>query len=183
MRRALEGRDAAYWAFWADTLPILRRRHPSVVAKALRRVQSASLEGPDEATLNLAELAKAATRLQEAGFALPTWDALADGGRPPPALVERALGEPLRGWQRAAAACLDASACTSLLSDLDTASRACMLSPAGPGGSRALTALSHSSGVPTLELVFPRCVTQTPAAARANRDTAVPVWRCTRCLG
>ncbi|OLP82561.1 hypothetical protein AK812_SmicGene36766 [Symbiodinium microadriaticum] len=44
-------------------------------------------------------------------------------------------------WQRAAAACLDASACTSLLSDLDPASRALMLSQAGPGGSRALTAL------------------------------------------
>ena len=128
LRRALEGRDAAYWASWADTLPILRQRHPSVVAEALRRVQSASVEGPDEATPDLAELAKAATRLQEAGFALPTWDALADGGRPPPALVERTLGEPLRGWQPAAAACWDASACTSLLSDLDTALRALMLS-------------------------------------------------------
>ena len=82
-----------------NALPILHQRHPSVVAEVLRRVQSASLEGPDEATPNLAELAKAATRLQEAGFALPDWDALADGGRPPPALVERALGEPLRGWQ------------------------------------------------------------------------------------
>ena len=92
------------------------------MADVFRRVQSASPEGPDEKTSNLAELAKAATRLQEAGFALPTWDALADGERPLPALVERTLGEPLRGWQRAAAACLDASACTSFLSDLDPAS-------------------------------------------------------------
>ena len=141
LRRAQEGRDAAYWASWADTLPVLHQSHPTVVAEVLRRVQSASLEGPDETTPDLAELAKAATRLQEAGFALPTWDALAVGGRPPPALVERTLGEPLRGWQRAAAACLDASACTSLLSDLDPASRPLMLSQAGPGGSRALTAL------------------------------------------
>ncbi|CAE7943831.1 slc38a7, partial [Symbiodinium necroappetens] len=141
LRRAPEGRDAAYWASWADTLPILHQRHPSVVAEAIRRVQLSSLEGTDEATPNLAELAKAAVRLQEAGFALPAWDELADGGHPPPALVERTLGEPLRGWQRAAAACLDASACTSLLSDLDPASRALMLFQAGPGGSRALTAL------------------------------------------
>ena len=81
--------------------------------------QLSGLEGPDEATPNLAELAKTAAQLQEAGFALPTWDELANGGRPPPALVERALGELLRGWQRAAAACLDASACTRFLSDLD----------------------------------------------------------------
>ena len=111
LRRALEGRGAAYWASWADTLPVLHQRHLSVVAEALRRAQLSGLEGPDEATPNLAELAKTAAQLQEAGFALPTWDELANGGRPPPALVELALGEPLRGWQRAAAACLDASAC------------------------------------------------------------------------
>ena len=40
-----------------------------------------------------------------------------------------------------ATACLDAAACDSLLSDLDQASRALLLSQAGPGGSRALTVL------------------------------------------
>ena len=32
---------------------------------------------------------------QEAGFALPTRDKLADGGRPPPAFVERSRTHPL----------------------------------------------------------------------------------------
>ena len=67
LRRAQEGRDAAYWASWADTLPILHQHHPSVVAEVLRRVQSASLEGPDEATPNLAELAKAARGCRKPG--------------------------------------------------------------------------------------------------------------------
>ena len=46
----------------------------------------------------------AASQIQEAGFALPKWDKLAEGRLLPPALVERAFGEPLRGWQRAATA-------------------------------------------------------------------------------
>ena len=55
------------------------------------RVQLSGLEGTDEATPNLAELAKPAAQLQEAGFALPTWDELADGGRPPPRLLSAPL--------------------------------------------------------------------------------------------
>ena len=53
--------------------------------------------------------------------------------------AERDHGDTLRGWQRAAAACLDKSACVYF--DLDPASRALMLSQAGPGGSLAITAL------------------------------------------
>ena len=47
----------------------------------------------------------------------------------------RNFGDPLRGWQSAATACLDAAACESLLSDFDPASHALLLSQAGPGGS------------------------------------------------
>ena len=55
--------------------------------------------------------------------------------------ISRNFGDPLRGWQRAATSCLDTAACEGLLSDLDPASRALLLSQAGPGGSRAITAL------------------------------------------
>ena len=77
-----------------------------VVAGIIHRVQLLNAGGTDEAARSLAELATAAAQLQEAGFALPPWDKLAEGGRPPPAFVERTPKEPLRGWQRAAAACL-----------------------------------------------------------------------------
>ena len=63
------------------------------------------------------------------------------GGAPPLEHSQRVLGDHLRGWQRAATACLDRSACASLFSDLDAASRALVLSQAGPGGSRAVTVL------------------------------------------
>ncbi|CAE7036205.1 unnamed protein product [Symbiodinium sp. KB8] len=149
-------------------------RRPSPAHALLRRVGRHGEVYPDGTA------AAPPTQLQEAGFALPTWDELADGGRPPPALVERTLGEPLRGWQQAAAACLDASACTSILSDFHPASRALMLSQSGPGSSRAAcpNRTSHGPGFQTLELVLPSRVAQTLVAAHANRAMALPVWRC-----
>ena len=81
--------------------------------------------------------------LQQAGFDAPPWRQLLQVSRPEEAAA-RNFGDPLRGWQRAATASLDASACESLLSDLDPASRALLLSQAGPGGSRAITTLPTS---------------------------------------
>ena len=91
------------------------------------------------ATNGVAELLQAAMRLNEASYMVPGWDALLAGGEPPREPAERDHGDTLRGWQRAAAACLDKSACVYF--DLDPASRALMLSQAGPGGSLAITAL------------------------------------------
>ena len=45
--------------------------------------------------------------------------------RPPAAPEPRTHGDTLRGWQRTNVACQDRTACESLLSDLDPASRAC----------------------------------------------------------
>ena len=72
---------------------------------------------------------------------MPPWESLLGGQRPPAAPEPRTHGDTLRGWQRAAVACQDRTACESLLSDLDPASRALLLSQAGPGGPRAVTAL------------------------------------------
>ena len=55
------------------------------------------------------------------------------------ASVEREFGEPLRGWQRLAAAAGDERALELHLSHLDAASRALLLSQAGPHAARALT--------------------------------------------
>ena len=76
-------------------------------------------------------------------FDAPPWQQLAANSRPSEVAV-RNFGGPLRGWQRAATACLDAAACESLLSELDMASRALLLSQAGLGGSRAIKALPTS---------------------------------------
>ena len=143
LRSAEAGRCAAYWASWADTLPTLQDRVPELVAAAYPLAGNA---GAVPATSGvghkrLAELLQAATFLNEAGYVVPGWDALLAGGEPPREPAERDHGDTLRGWQRTAAACLDKSACASLYSDLDPASRALMLSQAGPGGSLAITVL------------------------------------------
>ena len=99
-------------------------------------------EGDGRAAPSVVELTQAVESLRECGFEAPSWDRLVEGGkRPPGAANERVPGESLRGWQRSAAASLDASACAGLFLDLDPASRALMLSQAGPCGARALTAL------------------------------------------
>ena len=74
-----------------------------------------------------------AARLQRAGFDAPTWHQLIETTRPEEPAVHN-FGDPLRGWQRAATASLDAAACESLLSDLDPALRTLLLSQAGLGG-------------------------------------------------
>eukprot|EP00439_Symbiodinium_sp_Y106_P074438 s2561_g14.t1 len=83
LRPATEGRNAVHWAARADTPPILRQRHPRVVAETIHRMQSLNAGGTDEAARSLAELTTAAAQLQEAGFALPPWDKLAVSGRLP----------------------------------------------------------------------------------------------------
>ena len=60
------------------------------------------------------------------------------------ASVEREFGEPSRGWQRLAAAAGDERALELHLSHLDAASRALLLSQAGPHVARSLTVLPTS---------------------------------------
>ena len=69
------------------------------------------------------------------------------------ASVEREFGEPLRGWQRLAAAAGDERALELHLSHLDAASRALLLSQAGPHAARALTVLPTS---PELAVASPQ---------------------------
>ena len=122
LRAAKAGRCAAYWASWAHTLPTLQARVPELVAAAY------PLAGNDgvPATSSVAKLLQAAARLprHRAG----TCSSLA-GNR--------------RGSLTSATMVIscDKSACASLYSHLDPASRALMLSQAGPGGSLAITVL------------------------------------------
>ena len=89
--------------FCASATQVLWRN----VAEALRRMQFflQPIGGTGGATRSPAELATAVAQLQGAGSVLPTLDRLAEGGRPPLAFVEHVPGQPLRGWQRASAAC------------------------------------------------------------------------------
>ena len=135
LRSAAPSRAAAYWASWADAMPVIGERHPRVLARMLMGL--ADPRGASAApSTRAAAQAEAALRL--AGFHAPPWTALADGLATGEASH---FGDAARGWQQAACASLDQRALETLLSDLDGASRALLLSQAGPGGSLALTAL------------------------------------------
>ena len=82
----------------------------------------------------------AANILTQAGFEPPEWARLAEGARPEQP-AERELGEPLRGWQREASKARDQQEFLTLFTNLDQASRALLLSQAGPHGGRVLTTL------------------------------------------
>ena len=77
LRSAVRVAPAAYWASWADTLPMIVKRSPHQAQKILECLASA----PQGC---LGELSQSATLLDAEGFdSRPTWNALASGTRPP----------------------------------------------------------------------------------------------------
>ena len=137
LRSAVQSRHAAHWASWADSLPVIRQRHPALLARILPSMGPRNSARP---AIVGAPLLCAAT-LRHAGYAAPSWESLAEGAR---AEAQPLFGDYARGWQRAACAPLDKLALETLLSDLDPASRALLLSQGGPGGPVVLTGLPLS---------------------------------------
>ena len=130
LRSAAEAAQSAWWASWFDSLPAIRVRAPDV---AERLVQGLEAQGGSEPP-SLVSARTAAALLRGRVFEVPPWDSFSPV---PPGDGER--DDPLRGWQRRAAMVCDERALEMHLSDLDTASRALVLSQAGPHAGRALT--------------------------------------------
>jgi len=97
LRSAARTAPAAYWASWADALPMISERVPSVAAAATARLAEAN---PDSDSPNCtAEANAAALLLSREGFVQrPGWDALLQGTRPP-AHLGAEPGEWAHGWQ------------------------------------------------------------------------------------
>ena len=87
----------AYWASWADCIPMIFNRHPDVANLFVHE-----LEGTREGALGAAAEAKRAVT-GVLGFDPPTWEDLAHGARPPPAEPEDMEPWSGRGWQHVAA--------------------------------------------------------------------------------
>ena len=124
-------RHAAYWASWADTVGALREFHPQMLGEAAAMPPSTR------------QAAYAADWLRSQGFAAPTWASLLDGAAPPHG-ADADEGGPVamqKGWQRCAGAAVEKRALEMFFSDLDSASRAQLLSQCGPGASCAMTVL------------------------------------------
>ena len=95
LRCAQRTRPAAYWAAWADALPTLRQRFPTLTAAYV-----AELETGCTGRQCLTEVLSSAQTLQREGFVPPGYVALAEGAKPEgPAQEEVDPGEWRHGWQ------------------------------------------------------------------------------------
>ena len=134
---AVRIREAAHWASWADSLEMIRNRHPTVAASILRGLT----DSPEQSfeALRICELF-----LDERQFTLPTWEALA-GGERPAGEDEDEPGQPKHGWQREAARCAEASFLeNSVWPSLTDSDRALWRSQRGPLASAVFTAFPTS---------------------------------------
>ena len=137
VRSAVDAAPAAYWASWADCLPTIRARAPLAADRLVRALQSSTETVPP-----LTAARHAAASLREQGYDAPAWDALLQAR---PGQEEREFGEFLRGWQHRAALASDERALDLHLSHTDAASRALLLSQAGPHAAHAFTVFPTSA--------------------------------------
>jgi hypothetical protein len=81
LRSAVRLAPAAYWASWADALPLLHRRLPQAAARLLQQLQA----GASSTTECLQQAAASAQALAAAGFEPPPWQELTGSEAAPPA--------------------------------------------------------------------------------------------------
>ena len=117
----------------------LRESHPGTLANLVQPFTDLSVPNTPPSARE-AEHAAESLRLQ--GFQTPTWAALVDGAEAGPfAGDDDPSPKVRRGWQRSAGAAVDKRVFEVLFAELDSASRALLLSQSGAGASCALTVL------------------------------------------
>ena len=86
LRSATRMAQAAYWASWADCLPMIRQRHPAIANHLL---QALALPAGSEALATcLQEARRAREQLMHEGFGeCPTWARVMAGERPDPRIM------------------------------------------------------------------------------------------------
>ncbi|CAK0827030.1 unnamed protein product, partial [Prorocentrum cordatum] len=93
LRSAARTAECAYWASWADALPMLRQRNPTAATELTAALRAGT--GAAASCLQEAERARAAAARD--GFATcPTWPEVWDGARPEQ--TEPEPGEWKHGW-------------------------------------------------------------------------------------
>ena len=129
-------RSAASFASWADSLRMVRKRHPIIAESMIRHLEVGGVPC-FQAARHCREV------VEEAGLVLPSWTELSLS--PPPAEAEPEPNQPQHSWQQKATRQLE----TRFVSDvvwpgLSDARRALLRSQHGPLASAALTALPSS---------------------------------------
>ena len=142
LRDALRVATPAYWASWADCMPMIFKRHAHVANFFMHELDGA----PGGALGAAAEARRAVTGVL--GFDPPTWEALAAGARPTTMEFEEMEPGGGRGWQHAAASKVEHQHREELFVHMRPSHKAQVRSQAGPGAGMALSAapneLSHT---------------------------------------
>ena len=123
LRCAARMAPAAWWASWADCLPMLRERAPALTADICRALDAGAAGLPP----GLRQAAEARRQLAQEGYETPTWTALALGARPPPT-QDREMGEWAHGWQFWAARARDDRAREGIMQRMQAPERALLRS-------------------------------------------------------
>ena len=135
LRSAQRTRIPAFWASWADSLAMIRQRHPDVAVQLFHQ-----LEGhPDTPCLQAA--ADAARSLHGVRGFIPSWEALSHGVRPEPLQPDEfEPGCQRGGWQHEAASRVEVQfRDENLFNRMDNASKAFVRSQGGVGAGLAFS--------------------------------------------
>ena len=136
LRSAQRTHPSAYWAGWADSLHMVQKRHPGVVAHLLTH-----LEGVPVAQ-SLTSASPAARSLAGVhGFDIPAWRSLAAGVHPPPRDPEdHEPGSPRQGWQHEASSRVEQQfRALDLFPRLTDTEKTMLRSQSGPGAGAFLS--------------------------------------------
>ena len=168
LRSALRMAPAAFWASWADALPMLQQRLPELTRQVLH-----VLEGPAFGCLG--ELQEATERLDRCGFVdRPNWEALRRGLRPRPPAAAVEPGEWQHGWQYYASSSLEHHYReTVVLAQSCAADQAHLRSHSGPCASLVLCGMSNITRVRSETAHFLNCRVGTVAPPVDNHGGEV----------
>ena len=136
---------SAWWASWADTLPMFHARHPDVATMILHGLNH---EAQEPNVRGVVDAVRMLTGVE--GFEPPSWEALLDGARPPPRDPEdHEPGGTRGGWQHEAASRVERNfRDRRLMLVMSRSDQALLRSQSGPFGGMALSAAPTNAHCP-----------------------------------
>ena len=127
---ATRTKEAAYWAAWADLLPVIHARAPALAQEFVTQLE----HGPAAVAACLQQADQAGRHLDLHGWAhRPPWTSLIGDAAPPPPLADREPAWWRHGWQHPASVAVTTyhrQEC--VLPSLSPTHRALLRSQAGP---------------------------------------------------
>lgn len=141
---ATRTKEAAYWAAWADLLPVIHARAPALAQEFVTQLE----HGPAAVAACLQQADQAGRHLDLHGWAhRPPWTSLIGDAAPPPPLADREPAWWRHGWQHPASVAVTTyhrQEC--VLPSLSPTHRALLRSQAGPGAGAWLLAVPSDPG-------------------------------------